>query len=154
MPNVLPIDDALPGLIAALRRAGQAVLQAPPGAGKTTRVPLALLQAGICEGRIVMLFPEGTRVLPGQRKPFKIGGAILAAKTGYPIVPIAHNAGEFWPRHSWIKWPGTIRVVIGPLIEPADKKPDQIIQEVERWITQTGDRISDSAQLERLDLPG
>ncbi len=104
------------------------------------------------QDRIVMLFPEGTRVLPGQRKPFKIGGAILAAKTGYPIIPIAHNAGEFWPRHSWIKWPGKIRVVIGPPIEPADKKPDQIIHEVEDWITQTCDQISDSAQLERLGL--
>ena len=80
------------------------------------------------EGRIVMLFPEGTRVLPGQHKPFKLGGAILAQKTGYSILPIAHNAGEFWPRHSWIKWPGTIRVVIGSPISPEGKKPDQIIQ--------------------------
>ena len=51
MTNRLPIDDALPDLIAALRRAGRAVLQAPPGAGKTTRVPLALLSAGLADGR-------------------------------------------------------------------------------------------------------
>ncbi|MBL6999031.1 MAG: 1-acyl-sn-glycerol-3-phosphate acyltransferase [Gammaproteobacteria bacterium] len=104
------------------------------------------------EGRIVMLFPEGTRVLPGQHKPFKLGGAILAEKTGYSILPIAHNAGEFWPRHSWIKWPGTIRVVIGPPISPEGKKPDQIIREVEHWITETGDQISDRAQLKRLGI--
>ena len=54
----LPIDDILPELIAALARAGRAVLQAPPGAGKTTRVPLALLEAGAVQGRILMLEPR------------------------------------------------------------------------------------------------
>lgn len=104
------------------------------------------------EGRIVMLFPEGTRVLPGQYKPFKLGGAILAQRTGYSILPIAHNAGEFWPRHSWVKWPGKIKVVIGPLIDPEKKKPDVIIREVEEWIVATGERISDKEQLQRLGV--
>ena len=58
MTEPLPIEDALPDLIAALRASGQAVLQAPPGAGKTTRVPLALLEAGLVTGRIVMLEPR------------------------------------------------------------------------------------------------
>lgn len=104
------------------------------------------------KGRIVMLFPEGTRVMPGQYKPFKLGGAILAQKTGYSILPIAHNAGEFWPRHSWIKWPGKIKVVIGKPIEPGDKKPEEIIKEVESWITQTVDQISDREQLKKLGI--
>lgn len=56
--NRLPIDDALPDLLAALRATGRAVLQAPPGAGKTTRVPLAMLDAGLTKGRIVMLEPR------------------------------------------------------------------------------------------------
>ena len=104
------------------------------------------------QGRIVMLFPEGTRVMPGQYKPFKLGGAILAQKTGYAILPIAHNAGEYWPRHSWIKWPGRVKVVIGKPIDPADKKPDQIISEVEQWITTTCEQISDKQQLRRLGI--
>ncbi|TNJ48546.1 ATP-dependent helicase HrpB [Phaeobacter sp. B1627] len=54
----LPIDDALPDLINALRGHGRAVLQAPPGAGKTTRVPLAMLDAGLTTGRILMLEPR------------------------------------------------------------------------------------------------
>ncbi|MGR3580199.1 MAG: ATP-dependent helicase HrpB, partial [Sagittula sp.] len=58
MSQTLPIDAALPELIAALRANGRAVLQAPPGAGKTTRVPLALRDAGLTEGRIVMLEPR------------------------------------------------------------------------------------------------
>jgi 1-acyl-sn-glycerol-3-phosphate acyltransferase len=99
-----------------------------------------------------MLFPEGTRVMPGQYKPFKLGGAILSQKTGYSILPVAHNAGEFWPRHSWIKWPGTIRVVIGPPIAPEGRKPDQIIKEVEQWVIGTCEKISDHEQLKKLNI--
>ena len=103
-------------------------------------------------GRILMLFPEGTRVLPRQQKPFKLGGAIVSQRTGYSVLPIAHNAGEFWPRHSWIKWPGTIRVVIGKPIHPEGKKADQIIAEVGDWITGECDRISDKSQLQRIGV--
>jgi 1-acyl-sn-glycerol-3-phosphate acyltransferase len=103
-------------------------------------------------GRILMLFPEGTRVLPLQHKPFKIGGAIVSQRTGYSVLPIAHNAGEFWPRHSWIKWPGTIRVVIGKPIDPAGKKPEQIINEVATWIVSECERISDKSQLQRIGV--
>ena len=103
-------------------------------------------------GRILMLFPEGTRVLPMQSKPFKMGGAIVSQRTGYAVLPIAHNAGEFWPRHSWIKWPGTIRVVIGPPIEPEGKKPEQIIGEVADWVNRECERISDHDQLRRIGV--
>ena len=103
-------------------------------------------------GRILMLFPEGTRVLPMQQKPFKLGGAIVSQRTGYAVLPIAHNAGEFWPRHSWIKWPGTIRIVIGPPIEPEGKKPEQIIAEVGEWVNRECDRISDHDQLRRIGV--
>jgi len=104
------------------------------------------------QGRILMLFPEGTRVLPLQKKPFKIGGAIVSQRTGYAVLPIAHNAGEFWPRHSWIKWPGTVRVVIGKPIDPAGKKPEEIIAEVATWITSECERISDKSQLQRIGV--
>ena len=57
------------------------------------------------EGKWLVLFPEGTRTAPGKTHKYKIGGALLAEKSGYPVIPIAHNAGEFWPRHSFIKWP-------------------------------------------------
>jgi 1-acyl-sn-glycerol-3-phosphate acyltransferase len=103
-------------------------------------------------GRILMLFPEGTRVLPRQQKPFKLGGAIVSQRTGYAVLPIAHNAGEFWPRHSWIKWPGTIRVVIGKPIDPSGKKTEQIIDEVSTWIVSECERISDHSQLQRIGV--
>ena len=67
-------------------------------------------------------------------------------------MPVAHNAGEFWPRHSWIKWPGTIRVVIGPPIDPEGKKAEQIIAEVGDWITRECEAISDKTQLQRIGV--
>ena len=106
----------------------------------------------MAQGRILMLFPEGTRVLPMQHKPFKIGGAIVSERTGYAVLPVAHNAGEYWPRHSWIKWPGRIRVVIGKPISPEGKNAEEIIEEVGNWIRAECDRISDQEQLRRLGL--
>jgi 1-acyl-sn-glycerol-3-phosphate acyltransferase len=86
------------------------------------------------QGRWVMIFPEGTRVAAGERKKYNSGGAMLAEKSGYPILPIAHNAGLFWPRKGLYKKPGTIQVVIGPVITPQGKTVAQINNEVENWI--------------------
>ena len=104
------------------------------------------------KGLWIVIFPEGTRIDPGKKGKYGIGGAWLATNTGVPVVPVAHNAGEFWPRHNWIKWPGTIRVVIGSPIYPEGKKADQIIDEVETWVTETCKAISDPRQLEKLGI--
>ena len=88
------------------------------------------LQSGIW----VVVFPEGTRVAPRTRKRYAMGGAVLAAETGYPVVPVAHNAGSFWLRRGFLKKPGTVRVVIGPTIDPRGKKPEEIIKQAEEWI--------------------
>ncbi len=86
------------------------------------------------DGRLVVVFPEGTRTAPGQRKKYGIGGAILAEKTGYPIVPIAHNAGVYWKRRGVKKYPGTIEVRVGKPMETKGKSAAEIIAEVEQWI--------------------
>ena len=88
------------------------------------------LDAGIW----VTIFPEGTRVAPSQHKRWGIGGAILAEQTGYPIVPVAHNAGEFWAKRAFIKRPGTIQVVIGKPVATKDRKAADINKEVEAWM--------------------
>jgi 1-acyl-sn-glycerol-3-phosphate acyltransferase len=88
------------------------------------------LQSGIW----VVVFPEGTRVAPGTRKRYAMGGAVLAAETGYPVVPVAHNAGSFWLRRGFIKRPGTVRVVIGPVIDPRGQTAEAIIKQAEEWI--------------------
>ena len=88
------------------------------------------LDAGIW----VTIFPEGTRIAPGQHKRWGIGGAVLAESSGYPVVPVAHNAGEFWGRRSFLKKPGTIQVVIGPPIEAKGLKATEINQKAEQWM--------------------
>ena len=101
------------------------------------------------EGKWLVLFPEGTRTAPGKTLKYKIGGALLAEKSGYPVIPLAHNAGEFWPRHSFIKWPGTIQVVIGPAIESKGRSADEINKEVSGWIENTMKRISNETRWNR-----
>ncbi|NNG13131.1 MAG: 1-acyl-sn-glycerol-3-phosphate acyltransferase [Halobacteria archaeon] len=88
----------------------------------------------LAEGLWVILFPEGTRVAPGRQGRYKIGGAVLAERSGYPIIPVAHNAGEYWPRRSFIKYPGTIQVRIGPPISPLGKTAQEILKESSDWI--------------------
>ncbi|MEQ1637866.1 MAG: lysophospholipid acyltransferase family protein [Methylococcales bacterium] len=86
------------------------------------------------EGLWILIFPEGTRTAPGEVMKFNIGGAMLAHKTGYPIIPVAHNAGDFWPRYSFFKYPGVIKVKIGPAIESKGRKAVDINTEAENWI--------------------
>ncbi len=86
------------------------------------------------QGQWVLIFPEGTRVAPGVRKRYGMGGAALAAHSGYPILPVALNAGEFWPRGGFLKRPGTVRVVFGPLIESEGRSAQELNQQVEHWI--------------------
>ena len=91
-------------------------------------------KARLASGRWVVIFPEGTRVQPGTKGRYKLGGGFLAAASGCPVVPVAHNAGFFWPREQFIKHPGMITVRIGPAIEPSGKSAAEIVEAVERWI--------------------
>ena len=106
---------------------------------------MQLLEQGaqrLQNGRWVVVFPEGTRVAPGARRRYGIGGALLAEKTGHLIVPVAHNAGEYWPRRGFIKRPGTILLVIGPIIDPDGLAAEQINKLAEDWIETTMQRIT------------
>ncbi len=88
----------------------------------------------LAEGDWVMIFPEGTRMAPGETRKYGVSGALLASQTGKLIVPVAHNAGYFWPRRGLRKKRGLIRVVIGPPIECAGRDPRSINEEAQRWI--------------------
>jgi 1-acyl-sn-glycerol-3-phosphate acyltransferase len=99
----------------------------------------------IGQGAWVLIFPEGTRIPPGQIGKFSRGGAALAVNAGLPVLPIAHNAGEFWPKQGWAKFPGTIQVVIGPLMHAEGEGPRAIAELNERafaWVAQTQQEIS------------
>jgi 1-acyl-sn-glycerol-3-phosphate acyltransferase len=88
----------------------------------------------LAEGEWVVIFPEGTRMPPGETRKYGVSGALLASETGKLIVPIAHDAGYFWPRRGLIKKRGTIRVVIGPPIAAAGRNPRDINAEAQAWI--------------------
>ena len=102
-------------------------------------------------GEWVVIFPEGTRVRPGDKKRYKLGGAVLASQVDYPIIPVAHNAGELWPKGNFIKYPGDITVVIGEPIHALGREPTDINEEVGAWIDAQMQRISRPELWKRLE---
>jgi len=95
----------------------------------------------LANGLFVVIYPEGTRVLPGQERRFGISGAALAKAAGRPILPVAHNAGDYWPRRSFLKRPGVIRLVIGAPIETGGLSHEEITARGRTWIADTIERI-------------
>lgn len=91
-------------------------------------------QAMLRLGYWVVVFPEGTRTAIGSQRRYKIGGATLATAAGCAVVPVAHNAGEFWRRNAFIKHPGEIVVSIGPAIPAAGRTPEEVNTQAEAWI--------------------
>lgn len=90
----------------------------------------------------IIVFPEGTRVAPGETRRYKPGGAYLAAHTGARVVPVAHNAGELWPRNAFVKRPGHVVVSIGPAIDTTGLSQDEINARAESWIEGEMRRLS------------
>jgi 1-acyl-sn-glycerol-3-phosphate acyltransferase len=88
----------------------------------------------LADGQWVIMFPEGTRIPVGEKGKYKIGGTRLAVETGTSVVPIAMNAGEYWPKNSFIKKPGTITVSIGKPISSQGLSASELMQQVENWI--------------------
>ena len=99
-------------------------------------------QRRLSHGMWVSIFPEGTRIAPGKVGRYGIGGALLATRTGTPILPMAHNAGEYWPRYAFRKNPGRVKVVIGAPIPTAGRDPISVNNEVQGWIEGQMRRIS------------
>jgi len=88
----------------------------------------------LAQGFWIIIFPEGTRIAPGQRGRYQIGGAWLAVHTGAPVLPIAHNAGRLWRKNAFLKFPGTIIVSIGKPIDPQGLTPEELNRRVEDWV--------------------
>lgn len=118
--------------IAIDRRGGRAAVQQVIEQGKDR----------LARGRWVTIFPEGTRMPPGETRRYGISGAALAAEVGCPVVPVAHNAGDFWPRRGFLKRPGTVRFCIGPPIDPTLQEPEQTNAIAQAWIEERMVEIS------------
>jgi 1-acyl-sn-glycerol-3-phosphate acyltransferase len=88
----------------------------------------------LADGIWVMIFPEGTRMPPGQTRRYGISGTLLAQAVGTVLVPVAHDAGDYWPRRGWRKWPGTVVFSIGDAVDPAGCDPRKVNEEIQAWI--------------------
>jgi 1-acyl-sn-glycerol-3-phosphate acyltransferase len=86
------------------------------------------------QGLWIVVFPEGTRMPPGETRRYGLGGTAIAQESGRLVVPVAHNAGYFWTRRGLMKKPGTIRVVIGPPIDPQGRDAREVNEEAQRFI--------------------
>jgi 1-acyl-sn-glycerol-3-phosphate acyltransferase len=91
----------------------------------------------LSEGLGVIIYPEGTRVAPGETRRFGMSGALLASQSGAPLVPIAHDSGYYWRRRGLLKRPGTIRVIIGQPVDPRGLEPREITERTKDWMDST-----------------
>ncbi|MEL6948846.1 MAG: lysophospholipid acyltransferase family protein [Pseudomonadota bacterium] len=104
------------------------------GGRNAVKQVIALGQERLDEGINVMIFPEGTRVRHGDTRRYGVSGAALAAASGRRIVPVAHNAGAFWPRRGIMKHPGTVTFVVGEPIEVGDRDLKVVNAEIQAWV--------------------
>lgn len=91
-------------------------------------------QRVLAQGRTIILFPEGTRVRIGTKKPYKSGIARVSALLQLPVVPAALNAGLFWPKHSLLKTPGTAILQFLPALPVCGSDQDGWMQQLEQTI--------------------
>jgi len=94
----------------------------------------------------ILLFPEGTRTAPGTKQSYSPSGAALAKRASCPLIPVAHNAGQFWSRNAFSKKPGVIQVVIGKAVATEGRSAAEITEEAEQWIETTWERQHSAAQ--------
>ncbi|MGB0695336.1 MAG: lysophospholipid acyltransferase family protein [Rhodospirillaceae bacterium] len=87
------------------------------GGAKALKGMLREAKKAVGKGRQIVIFPEGTRTMPGKPKPYQPGVAALALSLEVPVIPVAVNSGLFWPRNSFVKTPGTITIQILPPLE-------------------------------------
>ncbi len=103
----------------------------------------------LSSGAWVVVFPEGTRVAPGRMGKFGIGGARLAVDTGYPVIPVAHDAGHYWPKRGFLKKPGTIKMVIGNKIETTGVDAASLNQQLFEWMQQQMTKLEGKKPLQQ-----
>ncbi len=122
------------------------------GRGSAVKQVISQGSDRLWHGIWVTIFPEGTRMAPGQTCKYGISGAALAREAHVPIVPVAHNAGDLWQRRSFIKRPGTVRFVIGPVVDASGRDPRDTNVVVQDWIESRMHEISTAYQQAQSEL--
>ena len=113
------------------------------GGGKAVKQVVRQGKARLAEGIWVTIFPEGTRMPPGETRRYGISGAALAREAGCLIVPVAHNARDFFPRNGLPERPGRIRICIGPAVDPSTQGPKETNEIAQAWIESKMAEISE-----------
>lgn len=109
-----------------------------------TQANRQLMEQGLArkkEGFWITIFPEGTRLPPGTRGKYKLGAARMAKMFEMDLVPVALNSGEFWPRNSFLKYPGEITIVIGKPVAHSSGTPEELMAQCENWIESQQEKI-------------
>ena len=114
--------------------------------GAAVKQVIAQGKERLANGTWVTIFPEGTRMPPGETRRYGISGAALAKEAGVSIVPVAHNAGDLWRRREFTKRPGTVRFCIGPPISARGRPPRETNLLVQEWIENKMKDISTAYQ--------
>ena len=99
---------------------------------------------------LVIMFPEGTRTERGSKGRYKTGATRLAVLTGASVIPVAVTSGRCWPRRSFWLRPGVIDVSFGRPISSKDRKPDELMAEIEDWIELEMNRLDPEAYIEKI----
>lgn len=99
----------------------------------------------LAQGTWIILFPEGTRMVRGEKGTYQTAGTRLAVEAGAPVVPIAVASGKCWPRQGFIKHAGIVEVSIGKPIASVGREPKELMREVEAWIEAEMRRIDPEA---------
>lgn len=125
------------------RKAQMIAVDRKGGAGALKKM-IRAARAAKAQGRPIVIFPEGTRVPPGETRPYQPGVAALYRDLGVPVVPVALDTGLYWPRRRFLRPPGTMRLEFLPPIPPGlDRKA--FTAELERRIETRCRELLDSA---------
>ncbi|MET4806986.1 lysophospholipid acyltransferase family protein [Limibacillus sp. MBR-115] len=125
---------------AYVKRAGMIPVDREAGA-PAIRSMLQQAKAAVAQGKIIGIYPQGTRTAPGTKLPYHPGVAALYTHLKLPVVPVALNSGLFWARRAWFLRPGTITLEVLDVIEPGlDRKT--FLLELERRIEEASDRLA------------
>lgn len=122
------------GQVAIDRRAGRTAMDAMVRGAQRT----------LGEGRKLVIFPEGTRVPPGQVKPFRSGIARLSHALNMAVIPAALNAGRFWPKHTIKKSPGTATLKFLPAMAPCGEDTQHWLEQLQRAINTASETLGES----------
>lgn len=98
------------------------------------------VQAGTAFPGQLIIYPQGTRVAPGVKKPYKVGSGLLYEQLGQPCVPVGTNVGVFWPKHGILRKPGVAVVEFLPAIPPGLAVPAFMAQ-MEAVVEESSNRL-------------